>query len=367
MNVTNVASEPISDGTNPVRLEAERLPMGIGYIILDKNKSREDYIKNCKRTNTINIISHRNEVILRCLVSRFCWDSIVFPEKYDSVGSCVVWINIPINNQLIIIGNLPKRDEVNISLIENEVTHGVVGGNGDGFISEITHDGNTGKMSFNIEGYGAEVVVKNEQNDGIYKIYVQGDIEVHTEKYLNIHSNTGFSIINVYDPLDDDEEKSISEISYKVARGFNISDEFGNRITTAKEGINIVDNNENVITTYEDGIILLDKTNNKISMNEDGIILLLQDEKKKVRIITKDTKPEEPTLLGEKTLEIIEELIKQTSDLCIELCKTKTIDPISGNLLFMPDNIVKFNYIGNKIRAIKSKFENAKSKTLKTT
>jgi hypothetical protein len=94
---------------------------------------------------------------------------------------------------------------------------------------------------------------------------------------------------------------------------------------------------------------------------------MLPDDEKKVRIITKNSNPEEVTLLGEKTLEIIDELIKQTSNLCLELIQTKTIDPISGNLVFMPDNLTNFAKIGNKIRAIKSKFENAKSKTLKTT
>lgn len=360
------AQSPISNGVDPVLSPAIRKHSGIGYIVIDSQIDRETYINNCYRDNTVTIVTNRDEIITKCLVDKNTWQNIKFPLSSKERGSCIIWLDIPILNKVVVIGTLNKKDEV-LKQTENSFTTGV---RTDNFFSEQTNNGEKGEQTNNVNGKGVFYNIYNDDETGVFKVYVQGDIIFEAEKEFSLKSASGWYFTNIDDQNSENEKLENKDLKsaifrYKTGEGFLFRDEYENTIETDEEGINIIDNNGNKIFLTKDGFELIDDFENEINTTKDGILIKINDLNKKVRIITKDADPEEFTLLGQKTLDIFGDIVDKMAEMASYLSSAKVVIP-TGLAPLSPDDIAKFTTLNSQIRAIKSKFNGAKSKTLKT-
>src|SRR5690349_3982831 len=107
------------NGINKITHSAERPSSGVGYVVLNANRERADYIRECYKNGTIAIVTDKGEVIKSCIVEADLFRYIDFPKTKDKRGTCIVWIEVPDYNRPIIIGVIGRKDQLNSVSKEN--------------------------------------------------------------------------------------------------------------------------------------------------------------------------------------------------------------------------------------------------------
>ena len=100
----------LSEGVEPVETTYTRPTAGIGYVVLNPEMSRDDYVKRCFRLNAVNILTENGEYIVDCIVPKGLINKLEFPLSLRERGGAILWLNLPIKNKAIIVNAYNKRD-----------------------------------------------------------------------------------------------------------------------------------------------------------------------------------------------------------------------------------------------------------------
>lgn len=211
-----------------------RLGVGVGYVIIPNNEDREEYIRRVYKTGLLFILLEDGGVVGNVPVSKSEINNIDFPQKESEIGSTVVWINKPHNNQPIIIGVLNKENEM-FDIDEKEFFYGKEGvgfkGSSKTKIIYINSSETQIKASKSILNKSKDIKLEGSSKVGI----ITGE-EVNIEIF------------------DEKEKKVITFIKVKKKEGVSIVDEFGNEINTLQMGLELK-NKKNSLKKIMDAII----------------------------------------------------------------------------------------------------------------
>lgn len=344
----------ISDGLAPIFPSGGRLPIGVGFIVLNTSEERSDYVENCYRTNTVSIVTIQGDIIRNCIVPKDLWNNIVFPEDNNSKGSLAAWMNVPLTESVILLGVLETKFEYT-KKGEQE------------FIYErktkdasfhISGDGKKGLYNLFVEGNGSDnsqinISALNTAIQALLNIYVQGNFAVETDDSISFKTLNKF-YINVKDESD---SKKNTEIYYEQDKGFFYIDQFGNKINIDDSGVSVVDKNKNSIKTNNTGIFLEDRFGNVITMIN-GTIGVTVAASGMIEIKSKNSQSTSSGVLGEEIKKSIEDLTDQVNNLSKQLIIVATA---AGAGTAIP----AINTIISKLQLIKKDFSKFISKTLK--
>lgn len=203
---------------------------GVGNIIIivDGGITRENFIANCYRTGMVSVLSNSWRLD-NVKITKAALDEIVFPKLPNELGSQVVYVNIPKQNQPVVIGVLSKNNEF-IDISENDFSLKRV--SDTGFV-EIKGKGKDGNLYINVETTSAEggnmIISLNGRGgskSGILNINTDNEVRLSAENKVSISSaeELNFKISNP------EKSKNFTEIKYKREEGFSYIDEFGNEI-----------------------------------------------------------------------------------------------------------------------------------------
>lgn len=242
----------MSNGVSKLSHEAPRDSCGVGYVVLSRAQARDAYIGACFRNNYIAIKTAQNEIIPKCIVEKNVWQYLEFPNTSEQRGSAVVWVNVPHQNKVIVIGVLHKRDELNpIQSVgefkfqrkvgENVVT---VHGNGNNGILNIISQG-----TLSDEG-SMYVKILNQNELAVFDLYVQGVANLTTESDMNLKVGGELNVL-VRDDLNPENQATLN---YTLGTGLTFTDEYFNTLTSNNGGfvLNVTSGNKVYVKANDD-------------------------------------------------------------------------------------------------------------------
>lgn len=227
---------------------------GTGYIIIPAGVDKRKFIDHCFRTGTISLLLENGGVIDNVLISKNALNEIEFPEKFNTKGSQLIWINQPRKLSPIVIGSLSKTNEfVNFNVNKSSLKRST-----KNFVSEVLVDAQNGSIvitsNSSIEGGGDIYIIStNKKKNSKFKIQVSGSIEIETPDFITTASNKVSLIIK-----NKDEDDTITKIEYEKGVGLSYSDEFGNECSANSDGFNISPSSKFSIGEGSESIILGD-------------------------------------------------------------------------------------------------------------
>lgn len=366
----NRAKDRLSDGTNPVSYPSNRLHSGIGYVVLSREVDREQYISNCYRNNILTIRTNSGEIIKDCFVSKDVWNSIEFPQSNKDVGSCVVWLNIPIQNKCVIIASLNRKEEV---LPQNDVNLSSTGRRSDGTIAEVQYNGNTGAININSdigdseggEGNGVFIKVNNLNQLGSFKAYIQGEIDFESESQITYKAAGSIELFV------GNEEQNDKVTVFRIINDNKVEllDEFGNLWQTDEDGMRFIDRNLNRFDMSDDGNEIGDNFDNEILTDKDGVHVSVKDLTKTIDLIAESNKDDKDgAVLFTPVKDLLNNILDKMTEICNQISSAQTINPVGGSpLTLYPTSIVTFQQLSSSIAEMKATVEQIKSKTVKLT
>jgi hypothetical protein len=216
----------------------ENPPVFSGYITVPFDKEREAWVRFCYETNTVCIITNDNKFVKDVRVSKNIIHEIEFPDAQGGFGSYVVVVNTSIYDTPHIAGIFNKIDELGQIESERTFRHFKLSKDGTKYV-DITGKADTGELDITVNtgdsAAESNINVLSKNKDSKLKIYVQGDVEITSDKKTTINSTTALEF-NVYKP---NKSKKKTSISYTAETGLNYTDEFGNVITIQEGEITI--------------------------------------------------------------------------------------------------------------------------------
>ena len=227
---------------------------GTGYVIIPAGTDKRKFINHCFRTGTISLLLENGGVIDDVLISKNALNEIDFPEKFNTKGSQLIWINQPRKLRPIVIGSLSKTNEfVNFSANKSSLKRAT-----KNFVSEVLVDAQNGSIiitsNSSIEGGGDIYIVStNKKKNSKFKIQVSGSIEVETPDFIATASNKISFVVK-----NKDEDDTVTKIEYEKGVGLSYSDEFGNECSANSGGFNISPSSKFSIGSGEESIMLGD-------------------------------------------------------------------------------------------------------------
>ncbi len=94
---------------------------GVGNVINPMEYGIDEYQTSCKNTGTVSVILENGGRVDNVQINISALKQITFPPDYTSLGSQVVWLNLPKKNQPIVIAILSKNNElIDISQYSDE-------------------------------------------------------------------------------------------------------------------------------------------------------------------------------------------------------------------------------------------------------
>lgn len=171
---------------------------GLGYVIIKakNNTERETYIKDCTRKGCITIALENGGFVETVPVLKHVWNDIVFPEKSNKLGSCILWTNIPKSNAIVIVGVIPKSNEI-VNRNENDFLlnrsfANKVGGKTIINNLEISGSAKEGKINISVDGGddNGELIINiaNKNKTASLNIKVKGKAIVDTTDTITLNS-----------------------------------------------------------------------------------------------------------------------------------------------------------------------------------
>lgn len=275
---------------------------GVGFVVVPEEVDRNQYIRDCYRTNTVTINGGKGYGYFSGVnVDVNVMQNIEFPVDKDNRGTPVVWVKDAISQLPVIVATLRKQNGY-YSLDQNQ--RRIYVGNGDRGI-EIMLDGNNSSLQISMVGDSEEysefnINLSSSKKNSVFNLFSDSEINVTAEKNLNIVSNDNLDI----KITKKGEEKVTITCNDK---GWLYKDEFNNELEIKKGEINI--------------------KSDKINHNDGN----------------------EPMVLGDTLANILNDLLS-----AIE--KITVISPTGETSV--PVNVAEFVSIQSKINTIKSKKSN---------
>lgn len=278
---------------------------GVGFVVVPSNIDREQYIKDCYRTNTLSINGGIGYGIFNGVhADNDVMQNITFPTDEENRGTAVVWVRDSISQLPVIVAVLRKQSEY-YNLSENQ--YRLKRHNTDKTrVVELFVDGDTSDFELTVIGdkkQPARVNIKlsSQNKDSVFTLSCDNEINVSSDKKITLESNEQINV----QLTQKGEDKAT--IKYVVEEGFSYKDEFGNEIICK----------DNEITLKSE----------KINHNSG----------------------KEPMVLGNTLVNILNDLLKAIQQLTV-------ISPVGATSI--PVNVADFVEIQSKLETIKSKISN---------
>lgn len=210
---------------------------GVGFVVIPNLDTREQYIEDCYRTNTVTIQGGQGYGFFPDVhVDNDVMQQLSFPsgEEDDNRGSAVVWVRDDITGLPVVVAVLRKQNDY-YALAENQRRWACSTPNGS---VEVLADGN-GNLNVSITGSdnfpGAlNVKVSSDNADGVINVSSDADINVQADKKVKVLSADEVELGMIVDG----EQKTT--LRYKVGEGLIYKDEFENEITVKDGEVDIV-------------------------------------------------------------------------------------------------------------------------------
>lgn len=198
---------------NPIQRKGipnPRYYVGYGHVILPYNINRIDYINDVYKRGEVVVVTEEGEVIQNLKVDKWNIQFLEFPEDNKSIGSTVVFVNIPYHNQAVLVAVINKADEITIlregefKLFKNTINGAVL----------ISGRGDKGDLYINVESFkdtggNLNINVINKSKTAKLNLEVKGDINILSD---NITSETTTKTsIRSFNPVNDDASEVIIE------------------------------------------------------------------------------------------------------------------------------------------------------------
>lgn len=307
---------------------------GIGYIVIPNNEDRDDYVKRCYRTHSVDILPGMNySKTYNIPITVEALERIEFPEKTEDLGSTVVWVREDFQNRPVVIGVIKNGSEASqLTSSQRQIIQEY--GNQ---IAQIFFDAKKSLIDINAVGNSAVPGVINIKSTG------------STEDAVNIESNgcvnnssrvENHSITEEYNFTINNGQKDIYHIKIND-KILNIFDQWGNSISLSELQNEIKDAFGRSLITDKDNVHYKDSFNNEVIINNDNVQFLCN----KFNV----GKGNEQMVLGNTLKGIMEELIT-----AIQSITVPTPHGVSGT----PINTAQFSSVKAKLDKFLSKLSN---------
>lgn len=231
---------------------------GVGFVVIPEYADRDQYIKDCYRTNTLTINGGLGYGFFSNInVDQSLMQEIKFPIDKNNRGTSVIWVKDSISQLPVIIGSLRKQEDYQ-ELDENQFIIKRSGENGN---VEIFLDGDKNRLDINLlndnelENSVFNIKLNSKNKNSVFNIQVDNEINIKSEKTINISSsNSSLNILN-------GNEKNIEIFLSKS--GLLYKDDKNNQLKIGEDGVNII--SDNIIQNSGDNhIVLGEKLNDMI-------------------------------------------------------------------------------------------------------
>ena len=210
---------------------------GVGFVVIPNAETREQYIEDCYRTNTVTIQGGQGYGFFPDVhVDSEVMQQLSFPSgaEDDNRGSAVVWVRDDITGLPVIVATLRKQDDY-YALAENQRRWACSTPNGS---VEVFADGN-GNLNISITGSdnfpGAlNVKVSSDNADSVVNVSSDAEVNVQADKKVKVISADEVE----FGMIVEGEQKTT--LRYKVGEGLEYKDEFENEITVKDGEVTIV-------------------------------------------------------------------------------------------------------------------------------
>jgi hypothetical protein len=214
---------------------------GVGFVVVPSGVDREQYINDCYRTHTLTINGGKGYGYFNGVHADIdVMQNIKFPTDEINRGTPVVWVKDAISQLPVIIGVLRKQNDY-YSLSENQFMkkRGTETRNVEVFL-----DGNKTALQITLLGdkdepSNVDIKITSENKDSIFNMFCDNEINVFSEKAVDITTNGKFS----FNVTEKGEEKA--KFSYELNKGFTFKDEFENEVISQSGKIDIISKNIN--------------------------------------------------------------------------------------------------------------------------
>lgn len=211
---------------------------GVAFVVVPEGISREEYIENCYRTNTICMnggLGYGD--FYNVPVDSSVMQLLEFPTnvEQDKRGTAVVWVKDTIHNVPVVVACLRKQD--NYYSLE-EYQH-IFKKETDSTSVVVFTDGSTSKYNITVVGNkdnpgNVDIKITSENEDSVFNIYCDNEVNIVGNKSVNIATEKELNC-----KFNKDGETK-TEIRYNREEGFFYKDEFGNEINCKDGEINII-------------------------------------------------------------------------------------------------------------------------------
>lgn len=192
-------------------LSGEQWSGGVAYIALPSDIERDTYLRECFQNSRVSIWSEDIGFLNRVRVDSETMNFIEFPKVAEEFGTAVVFITEPIHKQPIIIGRLPKIDELG-ELREHQFKIKRQLGNKTVEISGSPERGilNLVVNAADDQG-GINIILTNANDDGVLNLSVAGDIKVDAASSVEFLQKKRFYVNTVGEDGKDENEASYEQ------------------------------------------------------------------------------------------------------------------------------------------------------------
>lgn len=186
----------------------EKYSSGIAYIAIPADFPRADYIADCYRNFRVSIHSDQDGFMNRVMISKEDLNAIEFPDDYKQLGSPVLYVTTPTNNQPYIVKVYAKDKELGDNY-ENQFKIGRK--YNDSFV-EVSGNPKAGFLSIalNSDNDQAQINISlnNKNYNGKLNIQVLGDLNIETTNNVNFNQNESF-YSRTFDPDNEDTQTEL--------------------------------------------------------------------------------------------------------------------------------------------------------------
>lgn len=222
---------------------------GVGYLVVPELKDREQYIKDCYRTNTVTINGGTGYGYIDNV---FCEAETIqnlhFPTEENERGTTLIWLKDTISQRPIVIGYLRDEGEF-FPLHENQ--YRVSRKNGSKVV-ELNLDADISQLQISVLGdkeqpANLEIKVSSESKDSKLSLATDNEITIQSDKNAYVIAGDTFQVNIKNNKMEDSVTMTL-----KKETGFTYTDEFENEIVAKEDEINITSKKKINVKTEEE-------------------------------------------------------------------------------------------------------------------
>lgn len=224
------------NGKEQRKVHGNKASAGIAYVYIPPDQDRDKFVRDAYRTGSLTIINDFSERMDNVRVSKHVMNDIEFPSDSEKLGSMVLWVNVPKNNQPVIVAVVPKGNEI-YEFLEHQFS--IRKTFGDSTI-DISGDAESGSLIINVfskaKSPRIDMNVMTPNKDAQLNLKVAGSLKAIVENKAELEAAKEI-LMRVVDREEDDEK--LTELKYVLGEGFKYVDEFGNEILATEDSVNV--------------------------------------------------------------------------------------------------------------------------------